>query len=1087
MKPELISIKLKNFKSYGNETVIGPFDNLNGITGSNGSGKSNLIDAFVFLNGGNMNEINCQSLTDLFTSSVYSKKISETKVAVLFCDEKVKKKFTRIVDENNYSEFFLNEIKVSFGNFFKTLKKFGLLMPKDFFLIKNPLEYRPCKNSSYLSKLIDKVSGSTKLSTAHLRAIILKKKLEENCSFYFNKIKLVVKEKKTIMVNKRKIFLIEKNDRIKTILNKNYKFILRFVFLHQNVKKSRKLFFIIRETRECMYQKKTIEKFVCKIEKKSNFSDKQKKVFKNILFSKKYLLIIWKKSINYLKIIQKFFFKKLNQAIAVYQIPKDELLIKKTYLKKNKKLFIKYIYLTQVKKSKHFFKIKIIKGKNFMKIYEQSDKKKKEIVNFLKIKNHRIISGLKACAKIYQCKKKYQEIQNKIQNTRAYFFTITLVSYLIETHKKREELPPIISKDKKFVKQRAVSKSRGKIRGLFKPLDSKCKLLYDNSNLNYLDALVIDERYKLKSISNISKNKILPSYEFFTVDSANCDNDGKYIPFKMIDFDFYDNNAANLLMKRLRLERLILPESDNNFSNLKANVSRFNGISLVNFKSNYPQKNKKNHFVFEKNHKKRKFLEYFFKKEAKQFQDNFRKSKKNIENYMVSIISISNIKPKPDKTSFYLFEEVQTKYYDNLHIANISEIFFNKVYFFEKSTFDTRQYNQFILSFSPIKMRCLVSKILKCFFNKNSSFNGREFSWMKNQFIFLYHYNDIRDFLIKYSIKTILKEEINYSRIIFESSNLFLQKFFKNPENLFLQKNLLMNKLRKYVKNIINNKKVSEAVEKDVNFHKLYNLPFYRLFEKLSNQATSRYECNPTKRSNYYVFLKFSLYNNVLFKHLIRLDIRKNSGLLDRNKQKILSKKIHTRIILIDKRVSELKKKMTESRKNYFILNNKLIKIKNERKTKFLKFFIELTKEFNYTYKEMTKSKKNQFGGTAFIDLSNKEHPYFGKLTTTSIPPGKTLKKRGSLSSGEKATENLGLFFALVQILKTPFVFLDETDIYFDLKVSKKFFNFIRAFSFFNNIRICAITFKTKFFLFFDLIFWVNKINNYTQIYLYSI
>ena len=105
MKPELISIKLKNFKSYGNETVIGPFDNLNGITGSNGSGKSNLIDAFVFLNGGNMNEINCQSLTDLFTSSVHSKKISETKVAVLFCDEKVKKKFTRIVDENNYSEF----------------------------------------------------------------------------------------------------------------------------------------------------------------------------------------------------------------------------------------------------------------------------------------------------------------------------------------------------------------------------------------------------------------------------------------------------------------------------------------------------------------------------------------------------------------------------------------------------------------------------------------------------------------------------------------------------------------------------------------------------------------------------------------------------------------------------------------------------------------------------------------------------------------------------------------------------------------------------------------------------------------------
>jgi len=1087
MRPELISIKLKNFKSYKNDTIIGPFDTINGIIGSNGSGKSNLIDAFVFLNGGNMNEINCLSLTDLFTNSIHSKKISETKVAVLFCDENVKKKFTRVVDENNCSEFFLNEIKVSFGNFFKTLKNFGLFMPKDFFLIKNPLEYEPCKNSSYLSKLIDKVSGSTKLSIAHLRAIILKKKLEENCSFYFNKVKLVIKEKKTIMVNKKKIFLIEKNDRIKTVLNKNYIFILRFVFLHRNVKKSKKLFFIIRETRECMYQKKAIEKFVCKIEKKTNFSDKQKKIFKNILFSKKYLLIIWKKSIDYLKIIQKFYFKKLNQAIAVYRLPRDELLIKKTYLKKNKKLFIKHIHLTQVKKSKHFFKINIINGKNFMKIYKHSDKKKKENVNFLKIKNHRIISSLKACAKIYQCKKKCQEIQNKIQNTRAYFFTIILVSYLIKTHKKREELSTVISKDKKFVKQRPLSKSRGKIRDLFKPLDSRCKLFYDNSNLNYLDALVIDERYKLKSISNIPKNEFLPSCEFFTIDSVNCDNDENHIPFKMIDFDFYDHNAASLLMKRIRSERLVIPKSDNNFSNLKANVSRFNDISLVNFKLNYPQKNKKTHFVFEKNQKKRKFLEYFFKKEVKQSQDNLRKGKKNIENYIVSIISYSKIKTKPDKTSFYSFEEVETRYYDNLHIRNIREIFFNKVYFFEKSKFDTRQYNQFICSFTPIKLKCLVSKILKCFFSKNFSFKGQEFSLMKNQFIFLHNYNEIRDFLMKYSIKTILKEEIDYSRIIFESSNLFPQKFFKNSENLFLQKNLLMNRLRKYVKNIINNKKVSEAAEKDLNFQKLYNLPFYRLFKKSSDQATSRYECNPTNKSNYYVFLKFSLYSNVLFKHLIRLDIRRNSRLLDRNKQKILTKKIYTRIALIDKRVCEIRKKMTESRKDYFILNNKLIKIKNERKRKFLKFFFELTKEFNYTYKEMTKSKKNQFGGTAFIDLSNKEHPYFGKLTTTSIPPRKTLKKRGSLSSGEKATENLGLFFALVQILKTPFVFLDETDIYFDLKVSKKFYNFIRAFSFFNYIRICVITFKTKFFLFFDFIFWVNKITNYTQIYLYSI
>ncbi len=45
-------IEIEGFKSYKNKTILEGFDlNFNCITGSNGSGKSNIIDAVAFLLG----------------------------------------------------------------------------------------------------------------------------------------------------------------------------------------------------------------------------------------------------------------------------------------------------------------------------------------------------------------------------------------------------------------------------------------------------------------------------------------------------------------------------------------------------------------------------------------------------------------------------------------------------------------------------------------------------------------------------------------------------------------------------------------------------------------------------------------------------------------------------------------------------------------------------------------------------------------------------------------------------------------------------------------------------------------------------
>ena len=48
-KPHLQSLVIENFKSYGERTAVGPFQEFSCIVGPNGSGKSNVMDALSFV------------------------------------------------------------------------------------------------------------------------------------------------------------------------------------------------------------------------------------------------------------------------------------------------------------------------------------------------------------------------------------------------------------------------------------------------------------------------------------------------------------------------------------------------------------------------------------------------------------------------------------------------------------------------------------------------------------------------------------------------------------------------------------------------------------------------------------------------------------------------------------------------------------------------------------------------------------------------------------------------------------------------------------------------------------------------------
>mmetsp|Transcript_40865 Transcript_40865/g.96323 ORF Transcript_40865/g.96323 Transcript_40865/m.96323 type:complete len:186 (+) Transcript_40865:57-614(+) len=170
-------IKIKNFKTYGIDSFIGPIANFNGVYGKNGSGKTNIIDAVNFFLGGNLADINCNSIHDIFPKYYTNITECEIKVGMLLINNENKKPLIRIIDKNNISEFFLDGLKISFNQFFKFLKNIGLENFKDFIIIKNPNTNKIFTDPLYLSSIIDKISDSNKFSLAHLKAVILKKKI----------------------------------------------------------------------------------------------------------------------------------------------------------------------------------------------------------------------------------------------------------------------------------------------------------------------------------------------------------------------------------------------------------------------------------------------------------------------------------------------------------------------------------------------------------------------------------------------------------------------------------------------------------------------------------------------------------------------------------------------------------------------------------------------------------------------------------------------------------------------------------------------------------------------------------------------
>jgi chromosome segregation protein len=111
-------LELENFKSFAGRTKFSFVKGFNAIAGANGSGKSNVIDAFLFVFGGlSKKEMRSEVLTDLiFNGGKAQKPADSAKVSVVFDNSdhsfakiaETEMEISRRVDQNGKSMFRVN-------------------------------------------------------------------------------------------------------------------------------------------------------------------------------------------------------------------------------------------------------------------------------------------------------------------------------------------------------------------------------------------------------------------------------------------------------------------------------------------------------------------------------------------------------------------------------------------------------------------------------------------------------------------------------------------------------------------------------------------------------------------------------------------------------------------------------------------------------------------------------------------------------------------------------------------------------------------------------------------------------------------
>uniref|UniRef100_A0A3Q0RIY4 RecF/RecN/SMC N-terminal domain-containing protein n=1 Tax=Amphilophus citrinellus TaxID=61819 RepID=A0A3Q0RIY4_AMPCI len=200
----LKQIDIENFKSWRGKQIIGPFMRFNCIIGTNGSGKSNVMDALSFVMGERVSSLRVKHIRDLIHGAHMGKPISNTaKVAMRYCTAEAEEIiFCRIITGNS-SEYRIDGIHVTFAKYTEELEKIGILTKA-----QNCLVFVCCVESIALkdpkerTKMLECISQSKEYAAEYNKKKEALLKAKEDTQFHFNKKKSATVERKQVSQEK---------------------------------------------------------------------------------------------------------------------------------------------------------------------------------------------------------------------------------------------------------------------------------------------------------------------------------------------------------------------------------------------------------------------------------------------------------------------------------------------------------------------------------------------------------------------------------------------------------------------------------------------------------------------------------------------------------------------------------------------------------------------------------------------------------------------------------------------------------------------------------------------------------------------
>ena len=152
----------------------------------------------------------------------------------------------------------------------------------------------------------------------------------------------------------------------------------------------------------------------------------------------------------------------------------------------------------------------------------------------------------------------------------------------------------------------------------------------------------------------------------------------------------------------------------------------------------------------------------------------------------------------------------------------------------------------------------------------------------------------------------------------------------------------------------------------------------------------------------------------------------------------------------VSERYTFMKAQVEDIEKSRNELNRLISELTRDMSKIFLENFDRINKYFGKIFTELFG------GGTATLELSDREDVLSSGIEIIASPPGKIIKNLSSLSGGEQALVAIAIYFAIMMVKPSPFCILDEIEAALDDVNVTKYAQYLRKMC--KNTQFIAIT-----------------------------